>query len=301
MKKLNYVLGLLALVAVGFWSSCNNDAAEAPTISVSVVGTPDYAQGSDVVYAVTAQTASDKDVLKTLTITGTGLNPNYSFSYPAETTMSTDTFTMTIPTTAPAGTAVELTFEATTDKDTSAVATQSFIVTSPVQTYEGVTLTYKSTDFSQANILDAATGTALKGDGDKASFDVVFAYNGTTSPAKILYTLAAPNSSWLATAWAQSGWSASGQNNTQLDKLDGFDFDNATIETLSAIAVTSPSDGSKWNVQVGDTYGFITVRGQKGVIKIKELGSVSKSTDATKLQASITVDVKVTPLPATAK
>ena len=299
MKKLNYVLGLLALVAVGFWSSCSNDAAVAPTISVSVVGTPDYTQGSDVVYAVTAQTASDKDVLKTLTITGTGLNPNYTMSYDAATTMSTDTFTMTIPTTVPGGTAVELTFEATTDKDTSAVATQSFTVVSSVQTYTDVTLTYKSTDFSQANILDAATGTALKGDGDKTKFDVAFGYNGDP---KVLYTLAAPNSSWLATAWGanNSAWSATGQNATKLDIITGFDFDNATLETLNAINVTSPTDGSKWNVLVGNTYGFITVRGQKGVIKIKSLGSVSKSTDATKLQASITVDVKVTPL-ATAK
>ncbi len=273
----------MVVAAMGIFSACTPDAAEAPTINVSVVGSPEYTQGSEVTYVVTAQTASDKDVLNQLTITGTGLNPNYSYSYPAETTMSTDSFTMVIPTDVPAGTDVELTFEVTTDKDTSATATQSFTVTSALTEKSDLVSDGSYTSSSQ-NGFDVESLSIV---GVDKGEDFVLIHNSAVGNA--IYS---PNAKQLSTLYAYNNVTYSNTTETKLQKVTK-DFATVDAAYLSSLAVTSSTvTGGGIGVEklaVGDVIAFETTDGTKGVIKITAVDN-AKSTSAI---SKITFDLKM--------
>ncbi len=277
----------MIVAAMGIFSSCTKDAAEAPTINVSVVGNPDYKQGSEITYVVNAQTASDKDELSQLTITGDNLNPNYSMNYPASTTTSTDTLIMKIPASTPAGTAVKLTFEVSTNKDTSAVTTQSFTVTAASMEYTGVDLLYTSLNTTDKNFFSATDGKAYNAGGTASLLDVAFCWQ-----SQLGYSLVSPDAAWLKTLWSYNNvsYSTSGKNTTKIMKFTG-DYATADLSALSISSATVTGGGNGvQGLNNGDVIAFETALGAKGLMKM-HIGAKKNSMVSVK----VTVDVRLLP------
>jgi hypothetical protein len=292
MKKLNVLFFAIAAMAIGFTSCKPSEPAVPPTLTISPSTEQLAAVGATVTF--TLNCSSDVE-LKTLAVSASTVGGTNSMfqDNAAEIESKTATeitfvnsnmsatgikYDYVVPAGLATGTIVTLTFTLT-DKDANATITGTVkvgTVAPVIVEYTGKTLTYTSTNLTDNNIINVADGSLLNGGGAVADMDLVFAYNGT---AGIMNTISSPNSTWLASAWFQTAWTATGKNNTEVMAFTG-DYAAATSETISALTITGEDVHA---LAAGSMVAFQTADGYKGILKVT----------TAKITESIVVDLKV--------
>ncbi len=303
MKKLNFMIIAVLAFSFSFMTSCKKDDADLtpPTITVSVVGTPDYYAGDIIQYSIVLGTSNGD--LTTLTAAGTGSTHPATPGSGVNSTLpeaawnaETSTFVKnTVSVTVlydiklggdlDEGDSFDVVFTVTDEENQTNTATVTITIgasTTPItmQTYTGKVFSYTSTDLSTTNILNAADGVLLTGSGTVADLDLVYAHNGD---AARLNSICSPNSSWLASCWSQSAWSATGKNATAVDEYSG-DFD--ALNATSIGEISAPTGADVHQLAVNDMVKFVTADGYSGVLKVTNISNA-------KVNRTLTADIKI--------
>jgi hypothetical protein len=278
MKKIKFLLSMLAVVGlVSLFSACT----ETETV-VTVTITPDsdsiYAAPNDVVafaYTLTPDVVENGEVGNFYISDGTTDFVDTNF---ASTSSVSGTFNYTVPSDAVAGTVISLTFDVT-----DAVSGQHTVESVQINVETGfpeivtdteVEATYNSQNIANTMIFDLLnTGVEMKG-GTFEGGELAYAYNGTYG-----YNILSPDNSCI-TSWLGSSYTTSDKQTTKIMEYTG-NWDDLDQETLDALVITSETvlDGN--GIQVGhdeaypvgavtdiDMVVFETEDGRKGALKI---------------------------------
>ena len=270
MKKLNLFFAMFLMVTAGIMTSCNKDSEIAPTVAVTVVGSPSYEVGTEVELSIAVATGNEE--LNTLAVTGaTGtlsgdLWDDASSKFVAATTEATVTYKFTI--TEPAGTEFDVDFVISDDSENTATDAVTIVVAAPAGDIKAFTVTLGDQAGSEGSSLNLATGDQYNSSTSAAnagSIDLIF-YKGSTN-GSTLFAPAQAFSEGISDFLSLGTWSA--KSNTTFKMATADDYDNASYSNVEGL-----SDGGdhKANNLTGTEYiAFKTDAGLHGVIKVNSV------------------------------
>ena len=271
------------MATVGLMTSCTKDDAVAPTISVSVVGSPTYLPGETVQYKVILGTSNKE--LSTLEVSGSGsIQPasgsQVNYTEPADKwDAATDKFVSDVTSVTvyydvvlgsdlSAGTEVELSFEVGDDSEFKGSETAMFTVGGVTGSIKDFTVTLGDQAGSEGSSLNLVTGTQYNSStsaSNAGSIDLIF-YKGATN-GSTLFAPAQAFSEGISDFLSLGTWGT--KANTTFKVVSSSDYDNADYSTLEGL-----SDGGshKANNLNGSEYiAFKTDAGVHGIIKVNSV------------------------------
>ena len=280
MKRLNLILALFALLAIGFYS-CQDEELEPPTITVSPP-TADAEEGETVSFTVTVagdQELTEVDVSATTTgAEGTSSDTTFdkgkhSASY---------SYDYVVPSGLSEGSTVTLTFEVTDKENLTDTASAVINVIKSIDEFTAIMMGGMANE-DIGSYLEASTGTVMTADNvEAAKVDVIFTYSTTNGN---LFT--APNDQAMIDAFPDVA-SLSQKNATLFTSaLADVDFD--AIEKAADIDALA-FDATETRIaqtEVGTIFGIQTVNDKYALIEVLEILGTQPS------DRGIKIDVKI--------
>jgi len=295
MKKLNLFFAMFLMATAGLMTSCTQDDAVAPTVSVEVVGTPTYLPGETVQYKVILGTSNKE--LTTFTVSGAGsIQPasgsQVNYTEPADqwdsatakfvddVTSVTVYYDVVIDAGLQSGQEFELNFEVGDDSQNKGSETATIVVAS-----SGTLKTNNITLGAQSNNVGGAAASfegsvfTLSQSASNASIIDILYYNGSKGAA-----IYAPTQSDIQgiSGWNWSSWSV--KNATRFVMASSSDFSDATSSSVETLASSASLDVAQ-NLSVGSVVAFTTINNKSGIFKVTSLDDSSTGT--------ISIEVKI--------
>ncbi len=282
MKRVKFLLGMVAVLAVTFFSSCIDDTVK---VAIKVNPTTVTAAPGDAVHFVATLTPDvlNKGELGSFSIETADGTQLFTKEFTGSNTDSAS-FDYTIPADATVGEDITLTFRATDGKSgtqsfttatiTVALGLPEILSASAIQSsYVSTTLSNTMTFVLGADACSTTGGTSTEG-------DLAFVYQNTYG-----YSVCSPNAGWIHDLYSYNGinYTTADKKETKIQLYTG-NWADLTQEAINKLTVTTSSltggGNGVQNLNEGDIVVFETADGRKGALLVKTNAKITKNMTA---------------------